>query len=52
MERPTILKYLSFLLKHGMIFEDKELMGLISSHLTKNYYSYELNELFKVFLII
>ncbi|CDW73278.1 UNKNOWN [Stylonychia lemnae] len=51
MERPTMINYLQFLLNHGMIFEDKDMMELIAAHLQKNYFSYELNELFKVYLI-
>lgn len=46
-----MLDFLEFFLDLGLVFEDKELMVLIKSHLEKNYFLYELDELFKVYKV-
>eukprot|EP00347_Sterkiella_histriomuscorum_P020420 403337874 len=52
MEKESIIGYLELMQRHGLVFEDKELMNLIASHVQKNYHQYELNELFQIFRII
>jgi len=52
MDKTVMLQYLYFFLELGLVFEDKDLMVVIQEHLTKNYYKYELDELFKTYKII
>ena len=52
MDKEDILGYLELLLRHDLIFEDKELMQMINHHIERNFHQFELGEIFKLVRII
>ena len=48
MDRPTLLKYADLLKDLGMLFNDKDLILKLEGYVDRNYYLFELSELFQL----
>lgn len=48
MPRDLILKYCTFLKDLGMLFQDKEMIMSLNGYFQKNYFEFELKELFEM----
>lgn len=46
MDKHNVLKYLEFFKEIGMLFHDKDLMTRLSLQIQRNFYEYEIPELF------
>ena len=52
MDRKLILDYVALFKDLGMLFNDAECMILLKNHIGKTFYQYEMEDLFRAYMLI